>query len=80
MLLQNGFSYGDKVKVTICCKSDMVYRDNVLFAKSFGYVEKGEAVLYTNELMRASMALCMGNFSEKYRLGFGGEWKIYIEK
>jgi S-adenosylmethionine hydrolase len=79
ILLNNGFDYGDKVKVTIRYKGDIVYQEEVLFAKSFGYVEKGEAVLYTNELMRASMAMCLGDFREKYRLGFGEDWAISIE-
>lgn len=80
LLLQNGFAYGDTVKVTVNHKGEAVYRDEVLFAKSFGYVKIGEAVLYTNELMRASMALCMGNFREKYGIGFGEDWTISIEK
>jgi S-adenosylmethionine hydrolase len=80
LLLQNGFSYGDRVMVTISHKGEQVYQENVLFAKSFGFVKPGEAVLYTNELMRASMALCIGDFKKKYQLGFGEEWKITIEK
>jgi S-adenosylmethionine hydrolase len=79
LLLNNGFAYGDKVKVTICCKGDIVYQEEVLFAKSFGYVAKGESVLYTNELMRASMAMCLGDFRKRYQLGFGEEWTISIE-
>jgi S-adenosylmethionine hydrolase len=80
LLLNNGYDYGDKVKVTICNKGDIVYQEEVLFAKSFGYVEKGESVLYTNELMRASMAMCLGDFRKRYQLGFGEEWTISIEK
>ncbi len=80
LLLQNGFRYGEKVKVTIHHKGETVYQEEVLFAKSFGYVGIGEAVLYTNELMRASMAICMESFSDKYRIGFGEEWTISIGK
>lgn len=80
LLLQNGFRYGDKVKVTIHHKGETVYQEEVLFAKSFGYVGIGEAVLYTNELMRASVAICMESFSDKYRIGFGEDWTISIGK
>ncbi len=79
-LLQNGFAYNQMVKVTIYHNEEQVYQERVLFARSFGFVKPGEAVLYTNELMKASMALCLGDFKEKYQLGFGEEWKISIEK
>jgi S-adenosylmethionine hydrolase len=80
LLLEKGFSYGDMIKVTILHKGDQVYQDTVLLAKSFGYVKKGEAVLYTNEVMRASMALCLGDFKQKYHLGFGEDWTISLER
>lgn len=80
LLLENGFSYGDQVKVTIFHNGEKVYQETVLFAKSFGYVKPGEAVLYTNELMRASMALCLGDFKENYHLGFGEDWTISLER
>ena len=80
LLLNNGFSYGDRVRVTILYNGEQVYQETVLFAKSFGFVMPGEAVLYTNELMRASMALCLGDFKKKYQLGFGEEWTISLEK
>ncbi len=79
-LLENGFSYGDMVEVRILYKDEEVYRERVPFAKSFGYVSKGEAVLYNNELMKASMALCMDSFTEKYRIGFGEDWIISLAK
>ncbi len=80
LLLNNGFSYGDQVRVTILHNGEQVYQETVLFAKSFGFVKPGEAVLYTNELMRASMALCLGDFKKKYQLGFGEAWTISLDK
>ncbi len=79
-LLENGFSYGDMIEVTVLHKGEKVYRESVPFAKSFGYVSKGEAVLYNNELMKASMALCMDSFKEKYRIGFGEDWTVVLTK
>ena len=80
LLIKSGFSYGDQIEVTIRHNGEQAYQETVLFAKSFGFVKPGEAVLYTNELMRASMALCLGDFKDKYRLGFGEEWTIVLEK
>jgi S-adenosylmethionine hydrolase len=80
LLFQNGFSYGDLVKVTIHHQGEKVYQEAIPFAHSFGYVRQGEAVLYTNELMKASMALCKGDFKERYRLGYGEDWIITLER
>ncbi len=80
LLLANGFCYGDAVEVRIVHHETEVYREKVPFAKSFGYVKQGEAVLYTNELMKASIALSMDNFKEKYGVGFGEAWRVFISK
>lgn len=80
LLLENGFSYGDDVDVRIVHKGTEVYHEIVPFAKSFGYVKQGEAVLYTNELMKVSIALSMDNFMEKYSIGFGEAWWIFLTK
>lgn len=80
LLLSNGFSYGETVRVKIYHKGKEVYNEVIPFAKSFGYVRQGEAVLYNNELMKASVALCMGNFMEKYQMGFGEDWRVSITK
>ncbi len=80
LLLANGFCYGDAVGVRIVHKDTEVYNETVPFARSFGYVGPGEAVLYTNELMKASIALSMDNFMEKYKIGFGEAWRIFLTK
>jgi S-adenosylmethionine hydrolase len=79
-LLANGFQYGDVVQVTICHEEKQVYREKVLFAKSFGSVHKGEPVLYTNELMKASIALSMDNFREKFHVEYGDKWTLQLIK
>jgi S-adenosylmethionine hydrolase len=80
LLLANGFCYGDTVDVRIVHEGTEVYHEVVPFAKSFGYVKPGEAVLYTNELMKVSIALSMDNFKEKYGVGFGEAWRIFLTK
>lgn len=78
--LEHGFSYGDMLKVTISHEGKVVYQGSVPFAKSFGAVEKGAPVVYTNELMRLGVALNMGNFRETYQVNFGYDWIVVLEK
>ena len=80
LLLNNGLRYGDPADITITCEDKEVYHKTIPFFKAFGDVAKGEDVLYHNELNNASLAVCMGNFMEKYGVGFGSEWKITIRK
>ncbi len=78
--LEKGFQYGDLLNVTICHGGKAVYRNRVPFAKSFGYVKQGEAVAYTNELMKVAIAVSMGNFREIYQVDFGHDWTVELEK
>lgn len=78
--LEKGFQYGDLINVTIYHGSQIVYEEKVPFAKSFGYVKKGDAVIYTNELMKVAIAVSMGNFQETYHVDFGQDWIIKLEK
>ncbi|MCX7771539.1 MAG: SAM-dependent chlorinase/fluorinase [Clostridia bacterium] len=78
--MQNGFSYGDLLKVTISRQGKLVYEGKAPFAKSFGFVQRGEIVAYTNELMKVGIAISMGNFRETYHVDFGPEWQVRLEK
>ena len=75
-----GFAYGDNVHVTIWHEEEIVFRQTVLFHKSFGYAKKGEPMIYNNELMKVAMAVSQGNFADKYRLGYGPEWAVEFTK
>lgn len=79
-MLANGFEYGDLVQVTVKHQGDIVFQEKVPFAKSFGYVQKGEVVLYNNELMKASVAISMDSFREKYHINYGADWTVELKK
>ena len=79
-ILKNGFQYGDVLTVTICHAGEVVYQNKLPFAKSFGYVKQGEAVVYTNELMKIGVATSMGNFRETYHVDFGYDWTVRLVK
>ena len=78
--LKNGFEYGEMLNVTICHEGKVVYNEKAPFAKSFGYVKKGETVVYTNELMKVAIAISMGNFRETFHVDFGYDWAVKIKR
>ena len=76
----SGFAYGGTVKVTIRHGGGVVFDRRVLFEKSFGFAEKGEVLVYNNELSRISLAVCQGNLCERFGLGYGADWTVIFEK
>jgi S-adenosylmethionine hydrolase len=77
---QAGFAYGDFLKLTVLHAGNVVFSERVLFHKSFGYANKGEVIIYNNELMLVSVAVSQGSFSELYQLNFGPDWEVKFEK
>ena len=57
-----------------------VYKRQVLFHQSFGFAEKGDPMIYNNELMKVSLAVSQGSFCDKYNLGYGPEWTVEFTK
>ncbi|HCY05796.1 MAG: SAM-dependent chlorinase/fluorinase [Erysipelotrichaceae bacterium] len=80
MFFENDFNYGDDLQVTIYHDDIIVYDKKVRFDKSFGMVEKGEDIIYNNELMKIAMATSMDSFEKKNNLGFGSNWKVEFKK
>lgn len=71
-----GFSYGQNVQVTVRHNGEVKFDKNVLFHKSFGYAEKGDPMVYNNELMKIALAVSQGSFCEEYGLNYGPEWTV----
>ena len=72
------FPYGEEVFVEVRKNDEVIYAKNTVFSKAFGDVEKGEVVLYNNELMKVALAVSQGSFLEEYNAGFGLEYRIKI--
>ena len=68
------------IRAVITHEGKTVFDEKVLFHKSFGFVEKGQPMIYNNELMKAAMAVTQGSFCEKYGLSYGPEWKVTFTK
>jgi len=76
MFQSAGFHYGDQIHVVISHQGKEVFKQKLLFERSFGYADKGDAMVYTNELMRIGLAANQSNLAEAYNLGFGPEWGV----
>lgn len=75
-----GFAYGDYVNVIVKHEGTPVFAEKVLFHKSFGYAEKGEPMIYNNELMKVAMAVSQVSLCEKYGLSYGSDWTVEFTK
>jgi S-adenosylmethionine hydrolase len=75
-----GFSYGDRLNLTIRHGGKVVFQERVLFQPSYGFASKGEVVIYNNELMKIAVAVNQGSFCKRYNLAYGHEWEVEFEK
>lgn len=79
MFLETGIQYGDRVSITIENDTRCVYRNIILFARSFAEVYVGEALAYVNSLDCVAVAINQGSFARAYNIGTGNSWRIRIE-
>lgn len=71
---------GQTVKVTVWQNDKLIFEGAMPFANTFGEVPEGQPMSYLNSLMNLSFALNMGDFSSKYGVKSGPEWKVKVEK
>lgn len=69
---------GEKVKVQVFHKTEKVFEESMVYANTFGQVPEGQNLLYINSLMNLSIAVNMGNFSEKYKVYSGADWAVRV--
>ena len=79
LFLETGINYGDRVSITIENDTRTVYRNIILFARSFADVYVGEALSYVNSLDCVAVAINQGSFARAYNIGTGNSWRIRIE-
>lgn len=75
-----GLTAGKKVMVTVWEGDKEVFRGEMPFANTFGEVPEGQNLCYLNSLMNFSFAVNMGDFSTKYGVKSGPNWKVKLEK
>ncbi|MBR3357106.1 MAG: SAM-dependent chlorinase/fluorinase [Solobacterium sp.] len=75
-----GYAFGEDVHITIEVGGQTAFDEIVRFDRTFGNVAEGKPVLYNNEQMNLSLAVCRGSFKKTYGIGFGADHIIRIGK
>lgn len=71
---------GDTVRLTVSHHGRTYFDENVLYHRSFGYVEPGEPICYNAEGMLLGFALNLENFMDRYHTQPGPDWKVTVRK
>ncbi len=75
-----GINHGGGVEICIMNETRIVYKNILVYAKSFADVHVGESLLYVNSLDCMAVAINQGSFAKAYNIGTGTNWKITIRK
>lgn len=75
-----GVSHGGRVEISIENETRTVYKNILVYAKSFADVYVGEPLVYVNSLDCMAVAINQGSFARAYNIGTGNAWKIRIRK
>lgn len=80
LFLKLGLHHGSRVEVTITNDTRTLYKNIIVYAKSFADVNVGEPLLYINSLDCVAVAINQGSFSKAYNIGTGITWRITLRK
>ncbi|GAB3890974.1 SAM hydrolase/SAM-dependent halogenase family protein [Spirosoma agri] len=80
MLAQLNAKPGEAVRIQIMHNDSTVYDKSVRLVNTFGEAPIGADVAYINSLLNFSIAVNQGNFSGKYNVFSGADWKIVVSK
>jgi len=77
-----GLSPEDGVTVTveITQSGKPVFRQQIPYVPSFGYVDEGSPLLYPDSLQTIGLAINSGNFARHYEVRAGADWTIHLTK
>ncbi len=75
-----GVKHGSRVEVSISNETRTLYKNIMVYAKSFADVNVGEPLLYINSLDCVAVAINQGSFADAYRIGTGTNWRITLRK
>lgn len=80
MFLKLGVSHGQRVEIGIENETRTLYKNILMYAKSFADVYVGEPLVYVNSLDCMAVAINQGSFSKAYNIGTGTTWRITMRK
>ena len=69
-----------EVLVEISRAGGSVFQRKIPYARSFGYVEEGQPLLYSDSLQTIGLAVNSGNFAEQFGVRAGADWTIRLVK
>ncbi|RFM33715.1 DNA-directed RNA polymerase subunit delta [Chitinophaga silvisoli] len=69
---------GDTMHVKIFHADTLIYTGNIPYVTTFSAVPDGAPLAYLNSLLNVSFALNMDNFSLRYHIYSGPDWKVAI--
>ena len=77
-----GLSPEDGVTVTveITQSGKPIFRQQIPYVPSFGYVDEGSPLLYSDSLQTIGLAINSGNFARHYEVRAGADWTIRLTK
>ena len=78
LMEETGFDLGQSLRLVVEHDGKTVLDRELPYHSSFGYVAKGEPLLYVNELNHVAAAISQGNFCEKFGIRYGPDWKVVL--
>ncbi|WP_300369625.1 S-adenosyl-l-methionine hydroxide adenosyltransferase family protein [Brachyspira sp.] len=80
LMLDNGVQVGDTLNVSIYNGNELIWNGDVKLVNTFADVAEGDNMSYFNSELNFSIAVNLGNFSEKYKVYSGPNWSMKIMK
>ncbi len=80
LFLELGVKHGGRVEISIENDTRTLYKNILVYAKSFADVYVGEPLVYVNSLDCMAVAINQGSFARAYNIGTGTSWRISIRK
>ena len=78
--LRLGVRHGERVDIMIENGARLIYRNSLIYARSFADAFIGEPLVYVNSLDRLAVAINQGDFARAYNVGTGAPWTIAVQK
>ena len=80
MFLRLGVAHGGRVEVSIANGTRTLYKNIMVYARSFADVNVGEPLAYINSLDCVAVAINQGSFARAYSIGTGINWRLTLRK
>ena len=73
-----GFAHGDRLQVRLAYRGEVYFDEEVLYAKSFGFVPVGAPILFDSSTNYVELGINQGSFRDTYHVREGQEYTFSI--